>query len=197
MAETQSNFCRNCGAPRSGGTYCPKCLTSYSKDWQKGLSALREINELPKILWVDEDVEKAVSGVYESGYGLLVATNKRLIFVDKGFSSLRVEDFPYDKITSIHYKTGRFFGDITIFVSGNKATMKNIPKGEVGSFTEYVRARTTAIHVSANPITSPPTQQPPALDIPEQIGKLAKLKEHGLLTEDEFQSKKQELLSRL
>ena len=42
-----------------------------------------------------------------------------------------------------------------------------------------------------------PPQRPPAIDIPEQIEKLGKLKEHGLLTEDEFQSKKQELLSRL
>lgn len=40
-------------------------------------------------------------------------------------------------------------------------------------------------------------QQPTAIDIPEQIEKLGKLKEQGLLTENEFQSKKQELLSRL
>ena len=44
---------------------------------------------------------------------------------------------------------------------------------------------------------SMPPQQPPTIDIPEQIEKLGKLKEQGLLTEDEFQSKKQELLSRL
>ena len=113
----QSGFCRHCGAPRSGGTYCPKCLTSYSNDWQKGLFAPREINELPKILWADEHVEKAVSGSYESGNGLLAATNKRLIFFDVGFSGSRVEDFPYDKITSIQYKTGIVCGEITIFSS--------------------------------------------------------------------------------
>ena len=35
------------------------------------------------------------------------------------------------------------------------------------------------------------------LDIPEQIKKLAELKEEGILTEEEFQTKKTELLSRL
>ncbi len=34
-------------------------------------------------------------------------------------------------------------------------------------------------------------------DIPEQIEKLAKLKERGIMTDAEFQSKKQELLSRI
>jgi hypothetical protein len=52
---------------------------------------------------------------------------------------------------------------------------------------------------AAQPQVAAPTtpQQPPVIDIPEQIEKLAKPKEQGILTEDEFQSKKQELLSRL
>jgi hypothetical protein len=35
------------------------------------------------------------------------------------------------------------------------------------------------------------------LDIPSQIGKLGELKVHGLLSEEEFQAKKTELLSRM
>ena len=34
-------------------------------------------------------------------------------------------------------------------------------------------------------------------DVPDQIKKLAELKEQGILTEDEFQSKKQQLLSKM
>jgi hypothetical protein len=56
--------------------------------------------ELPSILWKDEHIERLVQGSYGGGTGLLVSTNKRLVFVDKGMTKLKVEDFPYDKISS-------------------------------------------------------------------------------------------------
>lgn len=59
------------------------------------LRARREIKELPQILWEDEALEKLVQGKYNDNRGILVATNKRLIFIDKAMlgSRLRVEDF--------------------------------------------------------------------------------------------------------
>ena len=45
--------------------------------------AKRELKELPNILWEDEDVENAIAGKYDNRMGLLIATNKRLIFVEK------------------------------------------------------------------------------------------------------------------
>ncbi|MGB8312123.1 MAG: SHOCT domain-containing protein [Halobacteriota archaeon] len=43
----------------------------------------------------------------------------------------------------------------------------------------------------------PLQQQTPSIDIPEQIRKLAELKDQSILTEEEFQTKKQELLSKM
>ena len=58
----------------------------------------REVKELPKILWDDEQVLDLVQGFYNNGTGILVATQKRLLFVDKGMlGGLKVEDFPLDK----------------------------------------------------------------------------------------------------
>src|SRR5665647_2412271 len=140
--------------------------------------APRELKELPSILWEDENVEKWVQGYYEKGTGILVATNKRLIFLDKGLVGLRVEDFPYDKITSLQYKTGFVLGEITVFASGNKSEIKNIQKAEVGPFAEYVRARITAVsqHASA-PVTPPPTA--PATPPPPQEDMISKLERLG------------------
>ena len=87
----------------------------------------KEIKELPNILWEDEVVECLVQGVYGNGMGILCSTNKRLVFVDKGMLyGLKVEDFPYAKITSIQYETGMLMGKITIFASGNKADIDHI-----------------------------------------------------------------------
>jgi hypothetical protein len=73
-----------------------------SLDGTSMLLGRKEIKELPSILWEDECVEQIIQGTYNNGNGILVATNKRLVFVDKGIIfGLKVEDFPYDKITSI------------------------------------------------------------------------------------------------
>lgn len=161
-----------------------------------------EIKELTKILWEDEKVEHAIEGSYHQGRGLLIATNKRLIFVDKGFIyGLKVEDFPYDKITSIQYKTGLMWGEITIFASGNKAVITETWKKETQNFSEYVRARISSVkeHASHKEILMQNDGSPVYgdEDLLNKIKKLAELKEQGILTQEEFETKKKELLSRM
>lgn len=153
----------------------------------------KEIKELPNILWEDEKIEKIVQGLYEKKNGILVATNKRLVFVDKGLIyGRRVEDFPYDKISSIQYKTGLVFGELTIFASGNKADIQNVEKKQVRNFSDYVRARITEIKEHASyPLEE---KQNSSVDLADQIKKLADLKEQGFLTEEEFSAKKKKLL---
>ena len=108
----------------------------------ESLYGRKEIKELPSILWEDEIVEGMVTGTYNSSLGALFATNKRLIFVDKGLIfGLKVEDFPYDKITSIQYETGMLLGKITIYASGNRAELKDAGKDLVRNFAETARAK--------------------------------------------------------
>lgn len=150
----------------------------------------KEIKELPNILWQDELVEKIVQGRYNSNFGVLVATNKRLIFVDKKLIGVRVEDFPYDKLTSIQYETGIVFGKISIFTSGNRANIEKIaPKDQVRNFAEYVRARITSHsdHASAKAHSKQNTGL-------HELEKLADLKEKGIITAKEFQDKKKQIL---
>lgn len=155
----------------------------------------KEVRELPNILWEDEHVERLVQGAYNNGSGVLVATNKRLVFVDKGWTKLVVEDFPYDKISSIQYKTGLALGTIMIFASGNNSEIKNVPKDQTRAFADYVRARTTGAsdHASEQkpPTSSDDTSGADPLDKLERLGRL---REQGVLTEEEFQTQKQKLL---
>ena len=68
-----------------------------SLDGVSKLFAKRELKELPNILWDDEDVENAIAGRYEKKQGLLVATNKRLVFVEKECSGSGSRIFPTTK----------------------------------------------------------------------------------------------------
>lgn len=150
----------------------------------------KEIKELPAILWEDEQVEHMVQGIYNNGLGALFATNKRLLFVDKGMIfGLKVEDFPYDKITSIQYETGMLQGKLTIFASGNRAEITNCEKGLVRGFSEYVRARISSPQESKAPATGSSD------DVISKLERLAKLKEQGILTDEEFLQQKAKILA--
>ena len=157
----------------------------------------KEIKELPNILWGDEIVENMIQGTYNNGNGILVATNRRLVFVDKGILyGLKVEDFAYDKISSIQYETGILFGKLTIFTSGNKAIIENVIKAKVRTFGDWVRARVSAPATNQierqNSLSQNNSEG--TIDIADQIERLAKLKEKGHLTEEEFTAQKRKFL---
>lgn len=155
----------------------------------------KEIKELPNVLWDDEKIENIVQGTYSNGNGILVATNKRLIFVNKGLLfGLKVEDFPYEKITTIQYETGLIFGKLTIFTSGNKAIIDNVIKAKVRVFGDWVRARISPTQKNILPNASYTTESP-KVDIADQLERLAKMKDQGILTEEEFGVQKKKLLN--
>jgi hypothetical protein len=153
---------------------------------------LKETAELRSIIADDEEMFALVRGIYNNGRGILVATNKRLIFVDKGFiSGLKVEDFGLDKISSIQYETGIVFASIKIMASGNTAKIEYVDKGAARIFCEKVRTKLSETKSNAAPVTIVQSQ----LDVADQLSKLAKLKDQGILTQDEFDAQKKKLLN--
>ena len=166
-------------------------------DGVSAFAAKREIKELPSILWENEMPEAIIQGRYQNSVGILVCTNKRLIFINKGVFNLKVEDFPLNNVSSIQYETGMIFGKITIFASGNRAEIDNIEKKRTRTFAEYARSK-----ISANSSTDQPqstTQASVAVDsadvMIEKLEKLAALKDRGVLTEDEFLTQKEKILN--
>ena len=63
-----------------------------------------EKSVIPKILQEDELVASFIKGRFNKSIGLLVATNQRLIFIDKKpLWGLKVVDFYNKKVSSILY----------------------------------------------------------------------------------------------
>lgn len=154
--------------------------------------ARKEIKELPSILWEDEYPEKIIQGMYSDRLGILVCTNSRLIFVDKGLIfGLKVEDFPLKNVSSIQFETKMLFGKVTIFASGNKADIEQVDKKQARSFAEYVRAKITAME-TRQAVTNTVSNTD---DMISKLERLAALKEKGILTESEFLEQKQKILN--
>ena len=168
-------------------------LKTYAKYLGK-----KELKVLPTILWEDELPEKAIYGSFNNGIGILVATNKRLIFLDKGMMSLKVEDFAYDKISSIQYSTGILSGEIVIYASGNKAMIQNATKDEVKAFADYTRARITGVseHASMSPQMSN-TNTSPQVTPMQAMQQLKELLAAGFINQVEYDAKKADILSRM
>lgn len=79
-----------------------------------------EVRELPNILLEHEEIYEAVNGIYDGGFALLVATNVRLLLVDKKpLNYLTVEDMRFDMINEIDY-SHRLIGARISISAGNK-----------------------------------------------------------------------------
>ena len=66
----------------------------------------REIKRLTEHLWEGETVDQMTTGAYGKGTGLVVLTDRRLLFVQDGVMSKTSEDFPMDKVSSVQWSSG-------------------------------------------------------------------------------------------
>lgn len=79
-----------------------------------------EVKELPNILLPDEEIFECVNGTYEGGFALLVATDIRVLLIDKKpFNYLTIEDLRFDMINEIDYNH-RAFGAYVDVSTGNR-----------------------------------------------------------------------------
>jgi hypothetical protein len=153
----------------------------------------REIKRLPSYLWEGESVDQMTTGMYGKGLGLIVLTDRRLLFVQDGWASKTTEDFPIDKVSSVQWSSGMLTGSIVIFASGNKSEISNVNKDDGKEMVDKVRHRLSSPREAAPPA---PQAAPPA-DPMEQLKKLGELRDAGVVTPEEFEAKKAELLGRM
>ncbi len=154
----------------------------------------REIKRLTEHLWEGETVEEMTTGAYGKGIGLVVLTDRRLLFVQDGVMSKTSEDFPLDKVSSVQWSSGMMTGSIIIFASGNKSEIKNVNKDDGKEMVDKMRHRISASRESSAASSTAPV---PAADPIEQLKRLGELRDAGVVTAEEFETKKAELLSRL
>ena len=155
------------------------------------LGAGKEIKKLLEHLHEGETVHTMLMGSYGRGQGLLVLTDRRLLFVKEGAMSRKSEDFPFEKVNSLQWSSGLAMGTIIIFAAGNKAEIKNVDKTAGKELADLVRQRI------ASPSAPTGASAAPSIDVADQLRKLGELRDAGILTDEEFTAKKAENLSRM
>ena len=106
-----------------------------------GLSVRKEVRYLPDIMEPDEIVRGAARGAMGGTTWLVVCTDRRIIFVDKGWLfGLKQTEIPLDAVSSVTHKTSMVLGSFEILGAGlSGMAVKNVEKGAVAKFARAVQ----------------------------------------------------------
>ncbi len=179
-------------------TQAAKIEELASKKLNTKLGVRKELRKLTDLLGEDEEVLNLARGQYDGKLGLVVVTDRRIVFTEQGMMRSRLEDFPYEKISSVQTGTSVMSGKLTIFASGNKAEIKDVmPKDRVNEIGDYVRTRIGSGPSAPAVETSAPPSAPAGASPMEQLKQLGELRDAGVVTPEEFEAKKAELLGRM
>ena len=176
--------------------------------------ALKEIEKIEDRLDDDEAVlEVAKQGRMNPGGAIttpntVFATDRRLIIRNPTMLGARqnVEYFDYDKITNIKLEKGIFSSTLVLSYPGmdklaglltwgreDDGEINGIPKDKAENILQIVR---NAI-VEAKKESQKPVQVVQQTSTADELAKLAKLKEQGILSDKEFDKMKKDLISKM
>ena len=145
----------------------------------------KEVKELPNILSDDEIITYATSGVYDGHTWLVISTNKRIIFLDKGmFFGVNQIEIPLSKVNSIKYRKRFFLGEIEIWDGASMIKVTNILKKTLVPFVNAVNDSIEEFENFKKNQTS----------VADELIKFKKLLDDGVISRGEFDKKKKELL---
>ena len=95
----------------------------------------------------------------------------------------KVDAIAFDQITSVQLGKGVFSSTIKLRAYGYQEDIEAIPKDKAEKIVEYINNVIKNLSALRSPV---PQQQPSSLSLADELSKLAKLKEQGILSEAEF-----------
>ncbi|MBV8327663.1 SHOCT domain-containing protein [Chryseobacterium sp.] len=182
--------------------------------------ANEEVNELDKVLDGNENLLAIAECIYlqNKREGIIFATPRRVVFIDKKIlGGIVRNEFPLQEIIAIDHAESLLYSVLKISIKGALAEFKLHNKNDGRGFTNILNRNFSYQNQPNEPLrqdTRPLqafTQVIPELveenvfttgkdssdTIFEQLEKLGKLRESGILTEAEFAEQKKKLLDKL
>jgi hypothetical protein len=179
---------------------------------------LKEIEKIEKILNSDEKVLLVArqSRLMPGGSAVtpdnVIATDRRVIIRDPYMLGLKAEliDIPYDVITSVKLQKGVFTSTILFKAptllnksklglldeniggeDDQEGVIEALPKDKAEELLEIIRRRMKSTGNGES------TSNVDSMSVADELKKLSKLKQDGILSESEFQKMKQHLLEKM
>ena len=169
---------------------------------------LEEIRRIANRLGKDEKVifvarqSRFKPGGSKGSPATFFVTSQRLIVRNPSMMGMR-EDFSfvhYDRISSLNVKKGFFSSTLKIMAEGFAGDIDAIDKEKAERIMSYIEEKMNQTTTSAGQsrtdttIATTNTSNPQSSSAADELTKLARLKEQGILSEPEFNHMKQEIL---
>ncbi len=100
-----------------------------------------EVRELCHILVAGEVIKHAVVGQYEGGFALIIATDRRVLLVDKKPWFLTMEDIRYDMISEVDYFSRMVDATLSVITINKKLTFTSWRKARLRELVKYIQNR--------------------------------------------------------
>lgn len=100
----------------------------------------KELDHLPRVLDSQEQVLAFSSGLHNGNTWLIVLTDQRILFIDKGMIfGVKTSSIELDRVNNFDYEKGIFFGSISIGSNAETYEITNVWKKTVEPFTKKLR----------------------------------------------------------
>ena len=142
-----------------------------------------EITELSNIILADEEIFECVNGWYQGGFALLVATNIRILLIDKKpFRFLAIEDVRFDTITQIDYGHRFLDAHIGINTGMKELKFKSYNKDRLRKLIGHVQHRMAEIKLEQADHSKDQKNHLEQIDSQLKTYLLAQYEQHNALT---------------
>lgn len=116
--------------------------------------------------------------------GTMAITDRRVLLVAQKLTGRDVADFDYRMITSLDYSKGAVFANIDIAAAGDHAKVRQLPSGEVEKYIGLIREQMSKSRAPQAAASEP--------SVADRVRDLARLRDEGLMSEEEFERKRRE-----
>ena len=105
-----------------------------------------EFKHLRRILDPGEKITQSVYGHYQGGSGLLAATDKRVILIDKRPFYLYVEDHSYDSVSSVDFVSRMLQGVLYFQAGAKRIIFTSVYDARLLNLQTYVQGKITTVY---------------------------------------------------
>lgn len=158
----------------------------------------KELKALPEVLDYKngEVIKYAASGTKveqnETRTVLILCTNRRVLFLNKNmFFGGDSTDIPLNMINAVQLTNHLLLSDITIVNGANSTQLKQLAKESAAIMAKTIKKES---YKYQHNLLHPENNMASSIDPADEIRKFKKLADDGIITQEEFEAKKKQLL---
>lgn len=151
----------------------------------------KEVRALPELLSADEVVLYATSGFVTKGTVLVVVTDQRLLFINKGLIyGTDFKEIPFKHINAVSYSKGIALAKVSITNGANVTLIEQVSKNNAPILVQKLKYAIEQQEAAATHVTVENSSD----NSVNNLRNLKQLLDDGVITQEDFDAKKKQIL---